>query len=154
MSVCLSGCLLSVCLSVCPSVRLSVCLFVWCLSVSVCPFVCLSFSVCLSFCFFFLQSEQRPFGPDFIFSNMSDSAFKVSWYSFRVGVSSRRSHASEGCRGFAPAARASEMRRDSPDTSGFYFFRVPFFAFSQSREAVTESIGRDARVRENLDVSL
>ena len=26
-----------------------------------------------------------------------------------------------------------------------------FFAFSRSREAVTESIGRDARVRENLD---
>ena len=26
-----------------------------------------------------------------------------------------------------------------------------FFAFGQSREAVTESIGRDARVRENLD---
>ena len=27
-----------------------------------------------------------------------------------------------------------------------------FFASSRSREAVTESIGRDARVRENLDV--
>jgi len=27
-----------------------------------------------------------------------------------------------------------------------------FFAFGRSREAVTESIGRDARVRENLDV--
>ena len=67
------------------------------------------------------------------------------------GVSSRRSLASEGCRGEAPAARASEMRRDTSDTLGFSFSCIPFFALSQSREAVTEGIGRDTRVRESLD---
>ena len=59
-----------------------------------------------------------------VFSNISDYAFKVSWFSFRL--------------------RLFEMRRDTSDTLGF-----SFFAFSQNREAVTESIGRDARVREN-----
>ena len=66
---------------------------------------------------------------------------------FFVGVSSRRSLASEGCRGEAPAARASEMRRDSLRYGSF-------FALGYSREAVTESIGRDARVREDFRVGL
>ena len=89
-----------------------------------------------------LSAKRLVFSKDFL---LFLSRFVVFFPNVRV--SSRRSLASEGCRGEAPAARASERRQLHPTLRAF-----SFFASGRSREAVTESIGRDARVRENLDV--
>ena len=64
-----------------------------------------------------LSAKRLVFSKDFL---VCLSRFVVFFPNARV--SSRRSLASEGCRGEAPAARASEMRRDRSDTLGFSFF--------------------------------
>ena len=73
---------------------------------------------------------------------------------FRVFFSLLASLLGEASRARAAGAKPLQPKRVRcaeirPTLRGF-----PFFAFSQSREAVTESIGRDARVREKMCVAL
>ena len=70
---------------------------------------------------------------------------------FRYVLAALASHLGEASRARAAGAKPLQPERARGAEIFPTLRRFFFFALSQSREAVTERIGRDARVREDLD---